>query len=246
MTCGACAARIERVMKRVEGVENIAVNFASHRATIDFDPAQIDKDGLVEAVKDCGFGVPEERSEPTRQVEDDWEKKAREDELSDLKRRLAVAVVFGSPVVVLGMLHLSFAGSNWIQLLLTAPVMLYSARPFFTGAWNALRHRSADMNTLVAIGTGTAFLFSLIATLAPSVVASPSGHAAHGAPSMPPVYFEAAVVIIALLMVGRMLEAGARARAGDAIRALIGLQPKSARIVRNGEEVSIFVDQVIP
>jgi P-type Cu+ transporter len=317
MTCGACAARIERSLKKISGIDVASVNFANHRATIDYDPAEIDTGRLVEAVRDCGYGTPEtteERygltSEPQdveklrngvravpgvvdadydraggevavrylapstdegqvrraieasghtlaetqaepaahgHHAEEDWELKAREEELRDLRKRLWVAILFGVPVAVLGMMHVSFAAGNWVQLALATPVMLYSARPFFVGAWNSLRHRAADMNTLVALGTGTAYLFSIVATVAPDLVRTdPTSHAAHPASAMPPVYFEAAVVIIALLMLGRMLEARARARTGEAIRGLMGLQPKSARVVRGDAEISIFVEQVVP
>ena len=116
----------------------------------------------------------------------------------------------------------------WVQLALTLPVVFYAGAPFYTGAWNALRHRAANMNTLIALGTGTAFLYSLVETLR-------GGHQ---------VYFEAAAVIIALILLGRMLEARARGRASEAIRRLMDLQPPTARLLRDGAEIEVPVEEV--
>jgi Cu+-exporting ATPase len=133
--------------------------------------------------------------------------------------------------------------------LLTTPVMFYSGRQFFVGAWGALRHRAADMNTLIALGTGAATLFSVVATLWPAAVTSPGARSSsdHGMQGpMAPVYFEAAVVIIALILLGRLLEARAKARTGDAIRRLIGLQARTARVIRESQEQEIPVEEVVP
>jgi Cu+-exporting ATPase len=245
MTCGACAARIEKVLGRTEGVVSANVNFATHRATVEYDPAKIGRDRLVERIVGAGYGVPEEPAAATPEAATDWEQEAREREYQALRRRLWVALLFGVPVVAIAMAHLEFRGSAWLQLLLSTPVMLYSGRPFFTSAWAALKHRAADMNTLVSLGTGSAYLFSLVATLAPAaVVTSPPSHSSTHTGA--PVYFEAAVVIIALILVGRLLEAGARARTGDAIRGLIGLQARTARVVRDGREQEVPVQAVAP
>lgn len=160
-------------------------------------------------------------------------------ELQELRLKLAVAIAFALPVLVISMADLMFPGRNWVLLALSAPVVFYSGAQFYVGAWNALKHRLADMNTLIAVGTGAAFLYSVAATVAPNVV---QPHAEHG--TMVHVYYEAASVIIALILVGRLLEARARRQTGDAIRSLLDLQPKSARIVKDGAEVEIPVDDV--
>jgi Cu+-exporting ATPase len=244
MTCGACAARIEKNLKRAEGVRDAHVNFATNRATVTYDPAQTDRAGLVEVIGDSGYGVPiipeSGAAEPGADGRD-WEQREREREVAELRRKLTVALACGIPVAAIGMSHASFPGSTWLELTLTTPVMFYSGRSFFTGAWNALRHRAADMNTLVALGTGAAYLFSVVATIWPGLVANPGQH--H---SMPPVYFEAAAIIIALILLGRMLEAGARARTGDAIRSLMGLQARTARVIRGDREVDVPVEEVAP
>ena len=136
-------------------------------------------------------------------------------------RRFLVAAIFGVPLVVLGMTH---TGPHWLQFLLAAPVAIYSGAPFYLAAWKALRRRAADMNTLITLGAGSAFVYSALVTLL----------------DLPqPVYFEAAAVIIALILLGRMLEARAKGRASEAVRKLIGMRPKTARVVRNLIEVEI-------
>lgn len=245
MTCAACANRIEKNLKRAPGVTEANVNFASNRATVAFDPAHTHTEAIKEVIRDSGYEVPEvaETAPDSDGDTRDWEQKAREEEVRDLKRRLLVALVFGVPVAVLGMAHLSFPGSNWVQFLLTTPVLFYSGQSYFVGAWNALKHRAADMNTLVAIGTGAAYLFSVVATVAPGLVVPPGGHGDHGGTA--PVYFEASAIIIALVLLGRLLEARAKAGTGEAIRSLMGLQARTARVIRNGSEQDIPVEQVV-
>lgn len=251
MSCAACAARIEKVLSRQQGVRSASVNFATRQATVDYDPALVSPAALADRVRDAGFQVPEplapavgsagSTTEPADG--EDFEQQAREEELRDSRRRLLVALTFGVPVAVTGMLHLDFPGSRWLQLLLTTPVMFYSGGPFFRGAGASLRHRAADMNTLVALGTGAAYLFSLVATVRPQAVASGADHAGHGMGGAP-VYFEAAAVIIALILVGRLLEARARAQTGNAIRRLMSLQARTARVLRGGEEREVPVADV--
>jgi Cu+-exporting ATPase len=132
---------------------------------------------------------------------------------------------------------LDFAGARWLQLVLTTPVVLYCGAPFYRGAWAALRHRAADMNTLVALGTGSAYVYSVVALLT-------NMHDRMGMPA--PVYFEAAAVIIALILLGRMLEARAKGRTSEAIKRLIGLQARVASVVRDGREIEIPIEAVVP
>lgn len=253
MTCGACANRIENTLKRMDGVRTANVNFATHRATVEFDPAKTSPEALVEMVRDCGFDTVDsaETALLAHDTEDDWEKKAREEEYQDLKRRFWVALLCGLPVAVLGMAHVDFPWSRWLQMLLIMPILLYSGRPFFGGAWGALKHRAADMNTLIAVGTGTATLYSIVAVLLPDLVVTPIASSRREMSSMheaglPPVYFEATAIIILLLVLGRLLEARAKARTGDAIRSLMGMQPRTARVLRGVHEVDIPVEEVVP
>lgn len=213
MTCAACARTVEKQLGSREGVETASVNFATRTASVRFDAAKTRVENLIAAVEDVGFEVPVQPRELAEAAE------AR-----DIQRRLLVGIVFAIPVFLLGMTeHAPFA-----QFLLTIPVLFYSGLPFFRDAFIAARHRSANMNTLIALGTGAAFLYS-------TYVLATGGH---------DVYFEAAAVITVLILFGRMLEARARGRASDAIRALINLQPPVARVVREGVEIEIPIADV--
>jgi P-type Cu+ transporter len=245
MTCAACARTIERTLTRVPGVDAAGVNFATGRASVRFDPVMVQLPALAAAVRDVGFDVievPADAEVPDAAVED--AQRAREQrEAATLRRQFTIAAAFTVPLVAVAMAHAQFPGVNWIQLALAAPVMAIAGRRFYIAAWAALRHRSADMNTLIAIGTGTAFAYSLVVTVAPALAA-----AAHqdGPTMAPAVYYEVAAVIITLVLLGRLLEARARGRTSDAIRRLIGLQPRDARVVRDGIELTLRVSDVIP
>jgi len=224
MSCAACARTIENQLSSTPGVARAHVNFATSTATVEFDPAHAQVRNLVEAIEELGYGVPE----PV--AGEDTEEQTRRQEFAALKRRLWLAVAFAAPVVILGMWPglMQRAAMPWLQLLLAVPVVFYAGAPFYAGAWTALRHRSANMNTLIAMGTGAAFLYSLIITVR-------GGHE---------VYYEAAAVIITLILLGRVLEARARGKASEAIRRLCELQPKTARIVRDDAEQDIPIEQV--
>ena len=211
MTCAACARTIERTLSHTPGVERARVNLATNTATVEYDPERVRVRDFVGAIEELGYGVPEKE---VRHGADD----------SGYRVRLWVALAFALPVVVLGMAH----RLPWVQLALTLPVVFYAGAPFYTGAWKALRHGAANMNTLIALGTGAAFVYSVTQTIA----------GRHG------VYFEAAATIIALILLGRTLEGRARAKASEAIGRLMDLQPPMARILRDGEEVETAVAEV--
>ena len=160
MTCAACANRIERTLNRQPGVTEASVNFATERATVRFDPGVTNTDALVETIRSAGYDAHPE----VEGIEaDDSLEAAHAAEYAEAKRRFIVAAVLSLPVLVIAMSHgaiefLDFPGVNWVQFALTTPVVLYSGRRFFTGAWAAFRHRAADMNTLIAVGTGTAYI----------------------------------------------------------------------------------------
>lgn len=242
MTCAACANRIERILAKQLGVKDASVNFATERATVSFDPQATNIVSLVETVRGAGYDAHP-------QISDDGEdplEKAHAAEYRSAKRKFIVAAVLSFPVLVIAMSHgsipwLNFGGVNWLQLVMTTPVVLYSGRQFYSGAWAAFKHRAADMNTLIAVGTGTAYVYSVLATAFPSWFVT----AEHSAHSMDvPVYFEAAAVIIALILLGNLLESRAKGRTGEAIRKLIGLQPKTATVIREGVEIEIATDAV--
>ncbi|MDT5293496.1 MAG: P-type Cu+ transporter, partial [Acidobacteriota bacterium] len=232
---------------------------ATTRATVEYDPSRTGVRGLVEAVEEIGYHARDVADDEKSGVDRDEE--ARQAERRDLTRRFAVAAALGLPVLLIAMSHgtipfFNVSWINWLQLALTAPVVLYSGAPFYRGAWAALRHRAADMNTLIATGTGAAFVYSLVATLAPQLVTTASTPAmtggmamsgAAGGAAMPPVYFEAASVIIALILLGRLLEARAKGRTTDAIKKLLGLRARTARVVRaDGRHEDVPVEDLKP
>src|SRR5690606_13718920 len=217
MTCAACANRIEKTLAKQPGVDSASVNFATEHATVSFDPASTNVESLVEAVRGAGYDAHPQMDGGS---DEDPLAKAHAEEYRTAKRKFIVAAVLSLPVLVIAMSHgtipwLDFEGVNWLQLALTMPVVLYSGRHFYTGGWAAFKHRAADMNTLIAVGTGTAFVYSVLATAFPSWFVT--GNDPHAAMSVP-VYFEAAAVIIALILLGNLLEARAKGRNGQAIR----------------------------
>ncbi|HXG85717.1 MAG TPA: heavy metal translocating P-type ATPase, partial [Pyrinomonadaceae bacterium] len=323
MTCAACANRIEKQLKKQTGVESCSVNFATSKATINYDTEKTSVADLINTVKDVGYDtagtsniefvvddsarpsgssvqlethlsklrgviradfnlatmavsvehLPEsaDKREIRRAIEDfgyrvrevsgtvesaeDSIEAAHAAEYADLKRKFWIAAVLSLPVLIIAMSHgaiefLNFAGVNWLQLVLTIPVVFYCGAQFYLGAWAAFRHRAADMNTLIATGTGAAFIYSILATVFPSFFVNATGQTMNmpGMDSMPnvPVYFEAASVIIALILLGRMLEARAKGQTGAAIKKLVGLQAKTARVIRDGREMEIETEEVVP
>ena len=254
MSCAACARTIEGTLLDTPGVATANVNFATGRATVTFDPAAVGLDDLVKAVRDVGFDVietaastasqaagvadePHQDATPAPETIEDLQEKAHRAEYASLRRRFLVAVTFSVPLMVVAMAHLQFPGANWLQLALALPVVAYSGGHFYRGAWKSLRHRAADMNTLIAVGTGVAFAYSVAVTALPDLFASAVHHEA--GEHAPAVYFEVAASIIALVLLGRVLESRARGRTSDAIKRLINLQPRTARVVRNGEELDV-------
>ncbi|HEX6850402.1 MAG TPA: heavy metal translocating P-type ATPase [Candidatus Polarisedimenticolaceae bacterium] len=239
MHCAGCVVAVEKAIAGVGGVGSVVVNLATQRATVVFDPAIATADAIADAVRRAGYDavVPKDAGEA-----DAAEVRAREREWRSVRRRFAVALVFGLPVLVLGMSHgaLAVPGARWIQLALTVPVLAYAGAEYYVRAWASLRHRVAEMSTLIAIGTGAAFVYSLVATVAPDLVRSPGAHHA------PPVYFEAAAGIVLLVLVGKLLETRARARTSGALRALAGLQVKRARLLRDGVETEVAVESLAP
>ncbi len=217
MTCAACARSIQNALSAAPGVLRAGVNLATNTATVEYDPTRSRVADFVSAIEGLGYGVPATDAPPS-------------DEPS--YRRLLVALLLAAAIMFVNMTRAApFAPrSSWIQLALALPVLLYSGLPIYSAAWSALRHRSANMNTLIALGTGTAFLYSLVQTL-------------RGAPE---VYYEAAAAIIALVLLGRALEARARGRASLAIRGLAALQPPAARVLRQGLESEIPIEDVAP
>ncbi|MDA1235351.1 MAG: heavy metal translocating P-type ATPase [Acidobacteria bacterium] len=234
MTCAACVRTIERRLERVDGVAEAQVSLASNSAQVRFDPARTNPSQLIAAVEKAGYGA----RQATPGVDESVSRQQAEQ--SGWRRRLIVSVIFTVPLLVIAMSHgaIAFPGVEWLQLALALPVIIYGGGPFYAHALKGIRHGLLDMNTLISVGTGSAFLFSLVATIKPSLVAAPgSMHA--------PVYYETAAAIIAFILLGRMLESRARGRTSLAIRKLIALQPQTASVLRNGQEQEIPISEVL-
>ena len=234
MTCASCAARIESSLGGLTGVSTAAVNFATNRATVTYDPAVTGPDSFSAAVADLGYSVP--ATEP-----DDREA----DELRDLTPRLIVAVVLGIPVIAISMIPgLQFSGWEWVAFALSTPIILWSAWPFHRATLVNLRHHATTMDTLVSLGTIAAYLWSAVALVFlgagdNSMSSGMSmGSVFDGAGDGPHVYFETASAIVALLVLGKFFEARARGRSSHALRALLELGANTARL-ENGDEVPI-------
>lgn len=237
MTCAACASLIERRLRKLPGVHSASVNFAVARATVEYDPAKVDVASMINRVIESGYGASNAADPPQAE---------NEDEQKSLQKKFWIAAVFTVPLLILAMSHgrIDFPGMAWVEFALALPVLFHSGLHFYRGAWKSLKNRSTDMNTLIAVGTGAAFLYSAVATIAPGLVLTGS-HA--GMPGMKaPVYFESAAAIITLILLGRWLEARARAHTSAAIKRLASLQPRTARILREGVEHDLPIEQVRP
>ena len=245
MSCASCAAAVEKSLSRTPGVQRALVNFATEKATVDYASAQASPATLKAAVAQAGYSVRErlpETSAAEHSAELDQQKTLA---YRKLKRRFGVAVGLAALIMPLSMLMLWPALSarvngpwlNYALLLLTLPVLGYSGREFYESAWNGFRHRSANMDTLIAVGTGAAFLYSLAATLAPGFFTSRG--------LLPEVYYDTTVTIIALILLGKVLELRAKTQTSAAIRALMDLRARTARVVRpDGAEVDVPIEHV--
>jgi len=248
---------LERFLADVRGVLTAQFNLATQEVAIDYQTGMTDPAALRRAVEEFGYRVADVGASDDAEAEEDAVSRAHQRERNDLLRKFVVAAALSLPVLVMAMSHgripfLNFRGAEWAQLLLTTPVVFYSGWQFYRGAWMAFKHRAADMNTLVAVGTGAAYGYSVAAVIAPqwftAGAAATPGMAMPGMETntaLPPVYFEAAGVIIALILFGRLLEARAKGKTGEAIRRLIGLQAKTARVIRGGAEMDIAIADVV-
>ncbi len=237
MTCAACQARVQRVLQQTPGVESATVNLMLANAAVRYEPAAITPTQLVAAVEATGY----QASLPiaTASVVDQQRVRDAEKvhEVVALRTKAIVAVVAGVLAMGVPMLFpMPHQPLNWALCVATLAVMSGAGRHFYVRAWTALRHRAADMNTLIALGTGAAFLYSLLVTVAPDAFAS-RGLA-------PDVYFEAVILIIAFVLIGNTLEARATQHTVKALSALAELQPRTARIERDGTDVDVAIDSV--
>jgi len=228
MTCASCVARVEQALSSVPGVISANVNLASEKATVDYiEGTEIAS--LRRAVKEAGYELGSE----VETLEDVTTAAQRESRA--VRNRFILAITLGALILVLGF-GPSFIGKPYLLWALATPVQFWAGWRFYRGAWGALKHRTADMNTLIAVGTSAAYMYSMVAILFPGLFVA--------AGREPALYFDTAALIIGLILLGRFLEARARGQTSEAIKKLIGLQPKTALVIRDGEEREIPVEDV--
>lgn len=264
MGCGACAARIESRVGKRQGVVRASVNFATKVASVWYDPASIEASGIVREIEGLGFSaaLQQVRSGATSSGDaggDDLASTLRASDAAHareqrvLQRQLIVGGVLTLPLLVIAMSHgsipwLAGPSMHWVQMALATPVVLGCGSRFFVSAWRGAVRGAANMDTLVALGAGAAYAYSVVATIAPSLLGqhAHSGHTeALPAPMQAPVYFEAAAVIIVLILLGKLLEARATWRATGAIRTLLSLEAKTACIASAEGEAMVPLAAVV-
>jgi Cu+-exporting ATPase len=233
MTCAACQARVQRALASEPGVIDASVNLVTKSAAVRYDPAAVSPPRLIEAVRATGYEAELPASDESTARAMSRREDAEEREARELAIKATVSVAAGIVSMGISMLLMGNAVANYGLFGLTAAILAWAGRDIYRRAWKAVRHRSADMNTLVALGTGSAFIYSVIATIAPNLFAR-NGIA-------PDVYYEAVIFIIGLVLAGRAIEARARRKTSESLRRLVTLLPPSARVEENGA----FVDKLL-
>ena len=218
MSCAACAVSVASMLQSVPGVAEASVNYADQTARVTYDSHSVTPEGLQKVIRGIGYDLVI-ATENREQVQE----QAQLDHYTSLKKRTIASLILSAPVVLIGMLFMDIPYANWIMLLLSTPVIFYLGRQFFLNAWKQARHRKANMDTLVALSTGIAWLFSVFNTVYPEYWHARGLHA-H-------VYFEAAAVVVAFISLGRLLEEKAKSNTSAALKKLMGLQPATAFIV---------------
>ena len=236
MSCAACAARVDKTLNQQDGVEEVSVNYAAATATVVYDPTYCTPDSLKKAIQDAGYDLVIE-SDPD--VSERKAEEAHQLRYRQLKFRTTWAIILSIPIIAISMFLMNMPYANYISWILSTPVVCWLGRDFYRNAWRQLKHKTANMDTLVANSTGIAYLFSLFNLFFPEFWLSRGIH--------PHVYFEAASVIIAFILLGRLLEERAKGNTSEAIKKLMGLQPQTVtRITIDGTEEIINIRQVQP
>ncbi len=239
MTCASCVTRVERAIRKLPGVLGASVNLATEKAGIEFLPDTVSPAKIAKAIADAGYRA--EAVDATAETQDD--------ELFALRKQLTLALALTLPLLIVVMAPmlapaltqsmravLSATAWQWLELLLATPVLFVAGRRFYVQGWAELRHLSPGMSTLVMLGASAAYLYSLLVLLVPAIFPAGTAH----------LYFEAAAVIVTLVLMGKYLEAKAKGRTSAAIKKLIQLQAKTARVVRDGEKLEVPIEQVAP
>ena len=232
--CAVCAGSVESMLSSIPGVSSASVNYAGANVFVSYDPDVANPADFVKAVESIGYGLIIEEDDLNEKLADIEQKHFKE-----LKKKLLVAVIFSVPVFVLSMFHLfHFDYTNWLLLVLSLPVIIFPGSEFYINAWKQAKHRMVNMDTLVALSTGFAFIFSTVNTLFPQIFLR-SGLQPH-------VYYESATVIITFILAGKFLEERSKSKASSVIRNLMNLQPKTLMVIRDGKEIELPLAMVLP
>ncbi|PSO69374.1 MAG: copper-translocating P-type ATPase [Cyanobacteria bacterium QH_8_48_120] len=245
MSCASCASTIEEAVHSVPGVSECSVNFGMEQATVKYDSQKTNLEAIQDAIDDAGYSASSVQDQEMVTGEDDAEKAARKAESRELLIKVAVGGVI-SVILIVGSLP-AMIGVNlpwipawlhnpWFQLALTVPVQFWCGYRFYTGTWKAFKHHAATMDTLIALGTSAAFFYSLFATLFSGFLINQG--------LTPQVYYETAAVVITLILLGRLFESRAKGQTSEAIRQLMGLQARDARVIRDGQEIDVPIKEV--
>ncbi len=249
MTCASCVRIIETAVEKLDGVTQVSVNLATEKAVVTYDPLKIDESAIVAAVEGAGYkAIPEQiergRGPSSSAERIDRQKEEQERQYRSLRTRFLFSILMSLPIAFITMTPWGmklFAGErmmlgHYAAFALATPVQFWAGWQFYRGAWGALKHRMGNMDLLIAGGTSAAYFYSVAATIAPGLIA-PSGEAK--------VFFEISTFLIAFVLLGKMLEAKAKGRTSDSIKKLMGLSPKTARVIRGRAEVDIDVEEVV-
>jgi len=237
MHCSACQSRVQAVLSATAGVSQASVNLLLNNATVAYDEAAVEPAMLVAAIKATGYGAELADAKATAVQEQEAQAEAQARELRELTWKTAVSLAIAAVSMALTMLVMETGWLPWLLLMLTSVVVVWPGRHFYVRAWQSFRHRSADMNTLIAVGTGAAYVYSGAATMAPGLFVA--GGVA------PQLYYEAVSSIIGLILLGNTFEARAKRQTTSALRALADLQPKQVRVLRDLREVEIPIDELV-
>lgn len=232
LSCASCAGNTEAVLKEQNGVIKAEVNYANSSAKIEFLSSVTSPEKLKKAVQSAGYDLIIDQSDEAKESLE----KSKENHYKNLRKKVIGAMIFAVPLFVIGMFFMDLPYANWIMWLLSTPMLFYFGSQFFVGAYKQLQHKSANMDTLVAVSTGTAYLYSVFVTLFPQYLHSKGIHS-H-------VYFEAAGIVIAFILLGKLLEEKAKGNTSSAIKKLMGIQPKTVTIISGNSEREIPVSEV--
>jgi P-type Cu+ transporter len=245
MSCASCARSVEDAIRAVPGVSDCSVNFGAEQAAVHYDGQKTNAEEIQHAVEEAGYAAFSLQEQEMVTGETDAEQTARIAELNKLRRRLIFGGIVTTILVIGGLPMMTglplpwiptWLHNPWLQLVLTTPIQFWSGESFYTGTWKAFKRHTATMDTLVALGTSAAFFYSLFPTLVPEFFLEQGLE--------PAVYYEISAVVITLILLGRLLENRAKGQTSEAIRKLIGLQARTARIIRSGQEMEVAIEDV--